>query len=112
MAHTLRAALLLSFAVLLTLVEGATNVIVDDNYDSSVLGHNLQYFQSTNGNGWSQGNNCSACQLNVDAAQAFDGTWHDVTFFPGEGERTGFTLTFNGMPSSIHSFDRVTETPS
>ena len=83
----------LSFTPLLSLVECATNITVDDQSGGQVLGQAIHYLPYITD--WSQGNNCSSCKLKVNAIDAFDGTWHDTTFFTN-GDGRGLSFTFNG----------------
>ena len=109
MARRLYATFFLSLVGFLALVEGATNITVDDNSDSSVPGQSVQYLP--NSSDWSQGNNCSTCQLDVDPADTFDGTWHDTTFFTS-GDGRGISFTFSGTINPILCFVHVfAETP-
>jgi hypothetical protein len=53
--------------------------------------------------GWTPGAGCDGCAVHPDTAQAFKGTWHDTTHFPGfpNGQRT-VQFTFTGT-TNAHS---------
>ena len=65
----------------------AINITVDDT-DTRI-----SYTPSTL---WSQGSDCSSCDIKLDPNQTFGGTWHDTTYTPGEGGRS-FQFKFFGV---------------
>ncbi|KAH9912311.1 uncharacterized protein BXZ73DRAFT_36142, partial [Epithele typhae] len=71
------------------------NQTIDDLNGDSKTGA-LPVFQPTDG--WAQGNTCIGCRVNntiADVHKAFDGTWHDSTYHPGQPDRV-ITMSFNG----------------
>ena len=51
---------------------------------------------------WQQGATCSDCAIKPDVSKAFDGTWHDSTFYPGSTPKS-VSVTFNGASSRLPS---------
>lgn len=46
---------------------------------------------------------CSSCQADPDASQAYDGTWHDTSYDPGQSAAPlNATLTFNGSAVYVY----------
>ena len=45
---------------------------------------------------WSQGNQCSNCAAKPDPSLAYNGTWHDTTFYPNSNVSQAFQITFVG----------------
>ncbi|KAI0778896.1 hypothetical protein BD413DRAFT_121289 [Trametes elegans] len=70
-----------------TLLAGAREITVDDNDPAIVY---------SPANQWSQGATCgSSCSLHPEPLDAYDGTWHDTTYFSAEAPRT-ITYSFSG----------------
>ncbi|TCD66760.1 hypothetical protein EIP91_000951 [Steccherinum ochraceum] len=81
------------------------NVTVDDDGVDSLTGSMILYEPS---NGWSVGQNCSACQAQPDRTRAWNNSWHDGTYTPGESNAT-FQFTGTALwvfcilaPSNVH----------
>lgn len=75
------------------------NVTVDDTNGSST---GVQIAYSPPG-AWSVGQNCTACQAKLDKNQAFDGSWHDVSFISDNPPPTPISasLTFDGKSLAV-----------
>ncbi|KAH9932121.1 uncharacterized protein BXZ73DRAFT_77617 [Epithele typhae] len=78
------------------------NVTIDDEFGDDITGAKPVYSPDTGL--WTQGSTCTGCgvrsiaypQGEVQASQAFHGTWHDATYLSGYGSPCAVTLTFNG----------------
>ncbi|RPD64701.1 hypothetical protein L226DRAFT_518689 [Lentinus tigrinus ALCF2SS1-7] len=102
----MRPVLIRSFAlVLLATVSGATlvNITIDDANGDASTGLKPQYSPLS---AWSQGSTCPRCHItqHADAAQAFEGTWHDSTYHPGQPPNI-VQMTFNG--SAVYVYNMV-----
>jgi hypothetical protein len=90
------AAILRSTFLLITLLTLSSAVLVnrtiDDQYGDPITSTFPVY--SPIGD-WQQGANCSDCAIKPDVSKAFDGTWHDSTFYPGSTPKS-VSVTFNG----------------
>ena len=101
-------AILRSASLLFTLVTLSSAVLVnrtiDDQFGDPITSTYPVY--SPVGD-WQQGATCSDCAITPDVSKAFDGTWHDSTFYPGSTPKS-VSVTFNGasfrMPSAVISF--------
>ncbi|EIW53837.1 uncharacterized protein TRAVEDRAFT_66601 [Trametes versicolor FP-101664 SS1] len=84
------------------------NVTVDDTNGSST---GVQIAYSPPG-AWSVGQNCTACQAKLDKSQAFDGSWHDVSFISDNPPPTPISasLTFDGV--GVYAFCVITRSNS
>ena len=54
--------------------------------------------------GWSQGDTCTGCHVNstiANVSRAFDKTWHDATYHPGQPERV-ISMSFTG--TAVYAF--------
>ena len=89
LAYSLLASLLLSTAALV-------NVTVDDNAFDPRTGVSISYAPSEE---WNIGPNCSSCAAQPDPMQAYNRTWHDITYRPTEDVDAMQTATFffNGV---------------
>ena len=89
-------AILQSASLLLTLVTLSSAVLVnrtiDDQFGDPITSTYPVY--SPVGD-WQQGATCSDCAIKPDVSKAFDGTWHDSTFYPGSTPKS-VSVTFNG----------------
>ena len=99
-------AILRSASLLFTLVTLSSAVLVnrtiDDQYGDPITSTYPVY--SPVGD-WQQGATCSDCAVQPDVNKAFDGTWHDSTFYPGSTPKS-VSVTFNGpsFPYLAQSF--------
>ncbi|KAI0758222.1 hypothetical protein C8Q74DRAFT_307653 [Fomes fomentarius] len=80
------------------------NHTIDDEIGDSVDGVRPVYFPLGT---WSQGSQCMGCAIHtgiVDPHMAFDGTWHDSTYFPGGPGGPGHTITvkFTGVAVYVY----------
>ncbi|KAI0346982.1 hypothetical protein BDW22DRAFT_1425073 [Trametopsis cervina] len=75
------------------------NVTIDDQIGDEVTGAQITY---TPAKTWNQGNGCSVCMAKVDASQAFNGTWHDASRFPGDAP---LVLSFNFTGTAVYLFN-------
>ncbi|KAN0076719.1 hypothetical protein V8E55_010574 [Tylopilus felleus] len=48
------------------------------------------------------GNNCTSCTVKPDPSLAYDGTWHDTTYYPSNDYTPSFQFTFTG--SALYIF--------
>lgn len=69
------------------------NRTIDDQNGDSVSGAKPTYAPSIDpASNWTQGADCTSCFLLpnkvIDVSQAFDGTWHDSTYHPGDPDHT------------------------
>ncbi|KAL5512944.1 hypothetical protein ACEPAH_3342 [Sanghuangporus vaninii] len=70
----------------------AADVYVDDN-DGSI--------SYAPGDSWAQGDGCGPCALSPSSGSAYDGTWHDTTYYPSGSART-ITFRFTGIGISAY----------
>ncbi|KIJ96144.1 hypothetical protein K443DRAFT_107695 [Laccaria amethystina LaAM-08-1] len=95
-------AILRSTFLLLTLLTLSSAVLVnrtiDDEYGDPITSTFPVY--SPIGD-WQQGANCSDCAIKPDVSKAFDGTWHDSTFYPDSTPKS-VSVTFNGV--AVYAF--------
>ena len=82
---------------------GSVNVTVDDTYGDTNTGGQIAYGPAGS---WNVGQTCTTCTARPNVAQAFDGSWHDATFYPTDstaGSNLGSLVTasyvFNGTPA-------------
>lgn len=75
-----------AFSIVLALQANRT---IDDTYGDSVTGLKVVYNSP-----WNTGQLCPGCRVQPDAAEAFEGTWHDTTT---GGTAHYATMKFNGM---------------
>ena len=68
------------------------NRTIDDQFGDPIAGTYPTYSPAED---WQPGANCSDCSIRPDVTKAFDGTWHDSTYYPGDAPRT-VTVTFSG----------------
>jgi hypothetical protein len=68
------------------------NRTIDDQFGDPITGTYPTYSPAED---WRPGANCSDCSVRPDVTKAFDGTWHDSTYYPGDAPRT-VTVTFSG----------------
>ena len=47
------------------------------------------------------GNNCTTCIAKPDPSLAYDGTWHDTSYFPGDDYTPAFEFTLTGTPHPL-----------
>ncbi|KAG9313302.1 hypothetical protein JVU11DRAFT_5606 [Chiua virens] len=87
-AHTIYCFLFSSFTL-----AALQNVTVDDAVLTGAVV--FQYLPLPSTSSWNIGNNCSACTARLDASQAYNGTWHDSTYYPG-GVYKSFEFNFTG----------------
>ncbi|KAK7060944.1 hypothetical protein VNI00_000678 [Paramarasmius palmivorus] len=50
---------------------------------------------------WGQGNTCDQCFLKPDTSKAFQGTWHDFTYFQGKSDPAALQIQFNGVSLEV-----------
>ncbi|KAI0658424.1 hypothetical protein C8Q70DRAFT_1055003 [Cubamyces menziesii] len=78
------------------------NRSIDDENGDSVTGAKPSYLPDE---GWSQGAQCPGCHVNptlADVSRAFDQTWHDGTYHPGQPDRT-ITVSFTGTAVFVYN---------
>ena len=68
------------------------NITIDDHYGDALTGIVPTY----NNGPWWQGVNCSLCEAQPNVSLVMDGTWHDSTWYTGDGEPNSIEMTFNG----------------
>ena len=68
------------------------NRTIDDQFGDPTTGTYPTYSPA---DGWQPGAGCSVCAVRPDVFKAFDGTWRDTTYHPGDAPRT-VTVTFSG----------------
>ena len=68
------------------------NRTIDDQFGDPITGTYPTYSPA---DGWQPGAGCSVCAVRPDVFKAFDGTWRDTTYHPGDAPRT-VTVTFSG----------------
>ena len=68
------------------------NQTIDDYFGDPITGTFPIYSPA---NLWQQGNGCTTCVVRPDVSIPFDGTWHDSTYFVGNGTRS-VSVTFTG----------------
>ncbi|KAI0713164.1 hypothetical protein C8T65DRAFT_161851 [Cerioporus squamosus] len=96
---------LLAFTLLASISSAAqVNVTIDDEDGDASTGWKPQYFPSS---AWSQGSTCSFCSItqHADPFKAFDETWHDTTYQPGQPPRV-IQISFNG--TAVYVYNLVT----
>lgn len=74
------------------------NRTIDDQFGDPITGTYPTYSPAED---WQPGANCSDCSVRPDVTRAFDGTWHDSTYYPGDSPRT-VTVTFTG--NAVYAF--------
>ncbi|KAJ7191770.1 hypothetical protein GGX14DRAFT_528638 [Mycena pura] len=80
-----------------------SNRTIDDTYGDAITGF-IPIYTSAN---WNVGQNCSRCFVRPDPHQAFDSSWHDITYYVGD-EPPSVTLEFTG--TAIYLFSIVPNT--
>ncbi|KAI5116464.1 hypothetical protein M0805_006724 [Coniferiporia weirii] len=91
--------LVVSLFVRLELSRGIlVNRTIDDQLGDSVTGVLPTY----GGNNWKQGATCTGCFAQPDPSRAFQGTWHDATWTPGDPSEDIMTVNFAG--SAVYVF--------
>ncbi|KAI0326743.1 hypothetical protein GY45DRAFT_1328505 [Cubamyces sp. BRFM 1775] len=78
------------------------NRSIDDENGDSVTGAKPTYLPDE---GWSQGAQCPGCHVHpglVDVSLAFDQTWHDGTYHPGQPDRV-ITVSFTGTAVYVYN---------
>ena len=98
----------LTWVVLFLCCPGALSALVnrtiDDFSGDSVTGALPVYSPS---DGWTSGNTCVGCRFNssiANVSEAFDKTWHDATYYPGQPDRV-ITLQFTGI--AVYAFNLI-----
>ncbi|KAI5117134.1 hypothetical protein M0805_008253 [Coniferiporia weirii] len=77
------------------------NRTVDDQFGDSVTGVPPTY-EGPSMDGWTQGSTCGTCKAQPDPYLAFQGTWHDSTWGPGDRSENMVNVFFNG--SAVYVF--------
>ncbi|KAJ7191776.1 hypothetical protein GGX14DRAFT_596953 [Mycena pura] len=97
----------LSLAYFLTHIStcfaAVSNRTIDDTYGDAITGF-IPIYTSAN---WNVGQNCSRCNVRPDPHQAFDSSWHDITYNVGD-EPPSVALEFTG--TAIYLFSVVPNT--
>ncbi|KLO05554.1 hypothetical protein SCHPADRAFT_721328 [Schizopora paradoxa] len=73
-----------------------TNVTVDDQ--TALNSTTVVYMPSTT---WKQGDGCDFCSAQPNGSLAFDGTWHDASYTPGD-KTVEISISFTG--TAIYTF--------
>lgn len=73
------------------------NHTIDDQGDDSTSGFSLLYSPS---DGWSDGQSCPTCKIQLDPSQCHNGTWSDTTAYPGTTRM--ITAQFNGTAVYVY----------
>jgi len=68
------------------------NVTVDD----AVLAGPVVPNYLPNSSVWNIGNNCTTCSAHPDRVSAFNGTWHDIVYYPSDGFVPAIEISFTG----------------
>ncbi|KAJ7191795.1 hypothetical protein GGX14DRAFT_380733 [Mycena pura] len=87
----------------LTCFANVSNRTIDDTYGDAVTGFIPIYTSAS----WNVGQNCSWCSVRPDPNQAFDSSWHDITYNDGD-EPPSVALEFTG--TAIYLFSIVPNT--
>jgi len=72
------------------------NRTIDDYFGDPITGIFPVYSPSSS---WQQGNGCAGCTVRPNSSMAFDGTWHDTTYYVGNSSRS-VSVTFTGADFS------------
>ncbi|RDX42949.1 hypothetical protein OH76DRAFT_1248839 [Lentinus brumalis] len=101
--RSLRSSVLALHAVLSESTAIRVNVTIDDEDGDASTGWKPQYLPSS---AWAQGSTCSSCLItrHTDPFRAFDETWHDSTYHPGQPQRV-VQISFNG--SAVYVYNLV-----
>lgn len=95
-------AILRCTSLLLTLITLSSAVLVNRTIDDQLGDPTTNTYPVYSPVGdWQQGATCSDCAIKPDVSKAFDGTWHDSTFYPGSTPKS-VSVTFNG--SAVYAF--------
>ena len=82
----------------------AVNRTIDDQRGDSATGALPSYSPS---NGWTAGDTCNGCNINrtnTDVSKAFDQTWSDSTYHPGQPDRV-ISMSFVG--TDVYVFNTI-----
>ncbi|KAH8116545.1 hypothetical protein DFH11DRAFT_1506467 [Phellopilus nigrolimitatus] len=98
--------LFIFWVIILSAFSGSTvgilvNVTIDDENGDSVTGAKPTY-SGVGLDGWAQGAGCHGCMAKLDPSQAFDGTWHDSTWHPGDADEKTIEMSFSG--TAVYAF--------
>ncbi|THH03755.1 hypothetical protein EW145_g6028 [Phellinidium pouzarii] len=83
------------------LVAVLINVTVDDQNGDSMTG-GLPLYSGSSKDNWQQGATCKGCAAQPNASFAFDSTWHDATWNPGDPAEKLIEINFVG--SAVYAF--------
>jgi len=72
-----------------------SNITIDDNSPDPLTGEHIAYGPNSPNVTWNIGQDCAKCVAKPDPSQAFNGTWHDGSFFPG-GPILSASVSFTG----------------
>lgn len=72
------------------------NRTIDDYFGDPIAGTFPTYSPASS---WQQGNGCAGCTVRPNSSMAFDGTWHDTTYYVGNASRS-VSVTFTGADLS------------
>ena len=89
----LLAAVIFLFALLDNVLAVLVNRTIDDEFGDPTAGFMPTYSPKTS---WTQGANCTPCGAQPDVRKVFNRTWHDSTYYVGEGQNRTITIPFNG----------------
>ncbi|TFK55644.1 hypothetical protein OE88DRAFT_644649 [Heliocybe sulcata] len=70
------------------------NYTIDDQYGDPI--NELYPVYSPAGAKWAGAPECNTCSADVDATQAYDGTWHDATYYIADKEPAVVRIPFHG----------------
>ena len=89
--------------ILLGIVSPGISFLVNRTVDNK-NGDEVTHVMPSYGGEWEEGDTCSSCRINsknVNVSRAFDGTWHDATYNPGQPERV-ISFVFDG--TAVYAF--------
>ncbi|KAJ3482029.1 hypothetical protein NLI96_g7260 [Meripilus lineatus] len=93
---SLRAFLLFNALLLHRVLGNTIQRIIDDQLGDLVTGQQVQYSP-----GWAQGNDCGYCAAKPSPASASNGTWHDVSWNPGQDPLRTMSIRFTGTAIQV-----------
>jgi len=79
---------------------GSVNITIDDTYGDPVTGAQFTYSPADE---WTAGQTCTSCTARPDPSEAYNGTWHDTSFFPSEETTpTNASISFKGTAVYVY----------